>query len=124
MPQTLAASTFARPSFENAFAAPAFLRAMLAFEAALAEAEAAEGLIPAASAQEIEAACASVTFDVDALVAEAKRNATLVVPFVNALKAEVAKRSAAAARDTHFGSTTQAMLACGRSDKAPKTSSR
>jgi 3-carboxy-cis,cis-muconate cycloisomerase len=110
MAGALLARTLARPSFEAAFAAPAYLRAMLAFEAALAEAEAAEGLIPAASAKAIEAACASVTFDVDALVAEAKRNATLVVPFVNALRAEVAKQSSGAAKDAHFGSTTQDVL--------------
>ncbi|MBC8022924.1 MAG: 3-carboxy-cis,cis-muconate cycloisomerase, partial [Burkholderiales bacterium] len=46
MAGALAARTLARPSFETAFAAPAFTRAMLAFESALGEAEAAEGLIP------------------------------------------------------------------------------
>ena len=50
MPESPAARTFARPSFESAFAAPAFLRAMLAFEVALAESEAAEGAIPAGAA--------------------------------------------------------------------------
>jgi 3-carboxy-cis,cis-muconate cycloisomerase len=110
MAGALLARTLARPSFEEAFAAPAYLRAMLAFEAALAEAQAAEGLIPASSAEAIAVACKSVAFDVDALVAEAKRNATLVVPFVNALKAEVSKQSAAAAKNTHFGSTTQDVL--------------
>src|SRR5206468_575521 len=74
------------------------------------EAEAAEGVIPASSAMAIAAACKTVRFDVDALVAEAKRNATLVVPFVNALKAEISKQSAGAAKDAHFGSTTQDVL--------------
>jgi len=100
MPQTLAASTFARPSFENAFAAPAFLRAMLAFEAALAEAEAAEGLISAESAHAIGAACARIRFDAD----------TLVVPFINALRKDVAGASATAAQHLHFASTTQDVL--------------
>jgi 3-carboxy-cis,cis-muconate cycloisomerase len=45
MASSLAARTLARPSFENAFAAPAFVRAMLEFESALAEAQAAEGLV-------------------------------------------------------------------------------
>jgi 3-carboxy-cis,cis-muconate cycloisomerase len=110
MAGALLARTLARPSFEAAFAPPAYLRAMLAFEAALAEAEAAEGMVPASSAEAITAACRTVTFDVDALVAEAKRNATLVVPFVNALKAEVSKQSAGAAKHVHFGSTTQDVL--------------
>jgi len=110
MPQTLAASTFARPSFENAFGAPAFLRAMLAFEAALAEAEAAEGVIPAESAHAIGAACARIRFDADTLVADAKVQGTLVVPFINALRKEVAGASAAAAQHLHFASTTQDVL--------------
>ena len=60
MPTSLVARTLARPSFESAFDAPAFLRAMLAFEAALAQAQAAEGLIPPASAQAITLACAQI----------------------------------------------------------------
>ena len=63
MPESLAARTFARPSFESAFAAPAFLRAMLAFEVALAESEAAEGAIPAESARAIALSCARIAFD-------------------------------------------------------------
>ena len=91
MAASLAARTLARPSFEEAFAAPAFLRAMLAFEAALAEAQAAEGVIPAPSAAAIATACARLEIDVEALVREAKRSATLAVPLVNALSAEVAR---------------------------------
>jgi 3-carboxy-cis,cis-muconate cycloisomerase len=44
------------------------------------------------------------------VVAEAKRSATLVVPFVNGLRAEVAKGSADAAKHVHFGATTQDVL--------------
>ena len=110
MPESLAARTFARPSFESAFAAPAFLRAMLAFEVALAESEAAEGAIPAESARAIALSCARIAFDVEALVAEAKIQGTLVVPFVNALRKDVGKSSAAAAAHVHFASTTQDVL--------------
>ena len=110
MPASLAARPFARPSFESAFAPDAFLRAMLAFEAALAAAEAGEGLIPGESASAIERACAAVRFDVEQLVAEAKIQGTLVVPFVNTLRKEVARLSAAAAPHLHFASTTQDVL--------------
>jgi 3-carboxy-cis,cis-muconate cycloisomerase len=110
MPESLAARTFARPSFESAFAAPAFLRAMLAFEAALAESEAAEGAIPAESARAIAASCARIAFDVEALVAEAKIQGTLVVPFVNALRKDVARSAPGAAPHVHFASTTQDVL--------------
>jgi 3-carboxy-cis,cis-muconate cycloisomerase len=110
MAASLPARTLARPSFEAAFAAPAFLRAMLAFEAALAEAQAAEGLIPASSAAAIAAACASVQLDVEELVREAKRSATLAVPLVNALAAEVSRAARPAAVHVHFGATSQDVI--------------
>ena len=106
----LTARVLARPSFEAAFDAPAFVRAMLAFEAALARAQADEGVIPAASAQAIEASCASAPIDVQTLVADGKRNATLVVPFVKMLKAHVARSSPAAEAHVHVGTTTQDVL--------------
>jgi 3-carboxy-cis,cis-muconate cycloisomerase len=110
MAGSLTSRTLARPSFESAFEPPAFLASMLAFESALAAAQAEEGLIPESSAGAIAAACERVRFDVDALVAEAKRSATLVVPFVKALRAEVARTGKDAAADVHYGATTQDVL--------------
>lgn len=110
MAGSLASRTLARPSFETAFEPPAFLRAMLAFEAALARAQAHEGVIPQAAADAIVRACGSIQIDVDALVAEGKRSATLVVPFVNALRAEIAKSSKEQATLAHKGATTQDVL--------------
>jgi len=106
----LSARTLARNSFEAAFEAPAFVRAMLDFEAALAEAEAAEGIIPAESANAIRKACASIEIDVEALVAEGKRSATLVVPLVKMLAAEVSRLSSSAAQHLHYGATSQDVL--------------
>ncbi len=110
MAASLAARTLARPSFEAAFAAPAFLRAMLGFESALAQAQAAEGLIPASSAVAIAHACANIQLDVEELVREAKRSATLAVPMVNALVAEVSRTSRPAAAHVHFGATSQDVI--------------
>jgi 3-carboxy-cis,cis-muconate cycloisomerase len=110
MAGSLAARTLARASFEAAFEAPAFLRAMLAFEAALAEAEAAEGVIPASSAAAIAAACTAIEIDVEALVRDAKRSATLAVPLVNALVAEVARESQPASTHVHCGATSQDVI--------------
>ena len=110
MAGSLTSRTLARPSFETAFEPRAFLRAMLAFESALAAAQAEEGLIPAASARLIASACEGLEVDVDALVAEAKRSATLVVPFVNALRGAVRRADPAAASHVHFGATTQDVL--------------
>ena len=110
MAGSLASRTLARPSFETAFEPPAFLRAMLAFESALARAQAQEGVIPQAAADAIARACGSIEFDVDALVAVGKRSATLVVPFVTLLRNEVAKASKEHAKLVHKGSTTQDVL--------------
>ena len=104
---SLTARTLARPSFEAAFAPPAFVAAMLAFEAALARAQAAEGLVPQASAEAIALACRGLAVDADALAAEAKRSATLAVPLVNRLRAEVGQ---AAAAHVHLGATSQDVI--------------
>src|SRR5258706_8416156 len=110
MTASLAARTLARPSFETAFAAPAFVRAMLAFESALAAAQAEEGLIPESSARAIACACESIRIDEEKLVAEGKRCATLAVPLVEMLRAEVARQSKDAAPHVHFGATSQDVL--------------
>jgi len=110
MAASLTSRTLARPAFESAFEPPAFLAAMLAFEAALAAGEAAEGVIPPSSAAAIAQACKAVSFDVEALVAEAKRQGTLVVPFVKALRAATGAISRDAAEHVHHGSTTQDVL--------------
>ena len=110
MAASLPGRTLARPSFESAFDAPAFVAAMLRFESALAQAQAAEGLIPAASATAIARACTTVAIDVDALVAEGKRNATLAVPLVRLLRAEVKRAAPAAAEHVHLGATSQDVL--------------
>src|SRR4051812_13862389 len=107
MSASLAARTLARPSFTRAFSDAAFLRAMLDFEAALAGAQAAEGLVPAAHAEAIAAACAGFEVDLEAFVAEGKRSATLAVPLVRLLKARVPK---AVAPHVHFGATSQDVL--------------
>ena len=110
MAGSLLSRTLARPSFESAFEPPAFLAAMLAFESALARAQAEEGLVPEPAAEAIEKACNSVDFEVEALVAEAKRSATLVVPFVKILRSAVAKANPEAAAHVHYGATTQDVL--------------
>ncbi len=110
MAGSLTARTLARPSFETAFEPPAFLAAMLAFESSLARAQAAEGLIPEASAKAIAAACASLRPDVEALVAQAKRSATLAVPLVDALRAQLRRDAPASAAHVHFGATSQDVL--------------
>jgi len=106
MAGSLVERTLARPSFDAAFAAPAFVRAMLDFESALARAQAAEGVIPAPAAEAVARACASLQVDAEALVAEGKRSASLAVPLVRLLK-EAARENAA---HVHLGATSQDAL--------------
>jgi len=107
---SLPGRTLERPSFAAAFEGPAFIRAMLQFEAALARAQGAEDLIPLEAAQVIAVACRGARIDEEELVREGKLSATLAVPLVKMLKAEVARVDAAAAKHVHFGATSQDVL--------------
>jgi 3-carboxy-cis,cis-muconate cycloisomerase len=86
------------------------LRHMLRFEAALAKAVAEAGLIPAPHAATIAAACDASLYDPAPLAEAARRTATLTVPVVKALTAEVAKRDKDAADYVHWGATSQDVL--------------
>jgi 3-carboxy-cis,cis-muconate cycloisomerase len=88
----------------------AYLQHMLDFEAALARAEAATGVIPASAADRITKTCAADRFDLGALAEAATRSGNLAIPLVKALTAEVAKADADAARYVHWGATSQDMI--------------
>ncbi len=85
----------------------AYLQYMLDFEAALARAEAATGVIPASAAGPIANACRASAFDLAALAEAATRSGNLAIPLVKALTAEVARADAEAARYVHWGATSQ-----------------
>jgi hypothetical protein len=63
----------------------ACLQHMLEFEAALARAEAATGVIPASAAGPIGRACKAASFDLAALAEAATRSGNLAIPLVKAL---------------------------------------
>ncbi len=88
----------------------AYLQHMLDFEAALARAEAATGVIPAAAAVPIANACKASSFDLGALAEAATRSGNLAIPLVKALTADVAKADADAARYVHWGATSQDVI--------------
>jgi 3-carboxy-cis,cis-muconate cycloisomerase len=88
----------------------ASLQHMLDFEAALARAEAANGVIPASAADAITKACKASSFDLGALAEAATRSGNLAIPLVKALTAEVAKADADAARYVHWGATSQDVI--------------
>ena len=84
--------------------AAADIKAMLAFEAALAHAEALHGIIPAEAATRIAEACAVLAPDVDALKAATGRDGVAVPELVRQLRAAV---GGATAMHVHFGATSQ-----------------
>lgn len=95
------------PEMLAAFGQEAVLQAMLDFEAALARAQAAEGIIPAKAAAEIEGHCRFDRFDAAAIVAASGRAGSLAIPLVKQLTALVSASDAEAGRHVHWGSTSQ-----------------
>jgi 3-carboxy-cis,cis-muconate cycloisomerase len=90
-----------------AFGDGSLIEGALAFEAALARAEAAEGLIPESHAASIEACCTKENFDVAALAEAAAHAGTLAIPLVETLRGLVARIDPAAAASVHRGATSQ-----------------
>jgi 3-carboxy-cis,cis-muconate cycloisomerase len=85
----------------------AWLRAMLEFEAALADAEAEAGLIPAEAAAAIQSVCDGGGFEVERLAVEGRKSANPVVPLVAALRERVGGE---AAGFVHHGATSQDVM--------------
>ena len=86
------------------------LQHMLDFEAALARAEAATGVIPRGAVEPIAKACKAETFDVAELAEAATHSGNLAIPLAKALTAQVAKADAEAARYVHWGATSQDVI--------------
>ncbi len=95
---------YTTPALAAIFAPASHLARILAFEAALARAEARAGIIPHEAAEAIAAACRVELYDVDALYQGAARAGTLAIPLVQALTARVAEPGRAY---VHWGATSQ-----------------
>ncbi len=94
----------------DAFGDSRFVEAMLRFEAALAQAQATEGLIPVTAARVIAGCCDVAQFDVAAIVHDSRRAGTVAIPLVKALREAVARAHESAAAFVHFGSTSQDVI--------------
>src|ERR1700742_1351660 len=88
----------------------AYLQTMLDFEAALARAESAVGIVPPGAADAIAQACKTDAFDLAALADAATRSGNLAIPLVKALTTEVAESNKDAARFVHWGATSQDVI--------------
>jgi 3-carboxy-cis,cis-muconate cycloisomerase len=86
------------------------LQHMLDFEAALALAEAATGVIPRAAVDAIAKAGNAESFDMADLAEAATRSGNLAIPLVKALTSAVAKSNPEAARYVHWGATSQDVI--------------
>src|SRR5260370_48102 len=95
---------FSTPGMAAAFSPEAHVRGMLAFEAALARAEARAGIIPQEAATVITANCREELFDVAALYREAAVAGTPAIPLVRMLTARV---EGDAQKFVHWGATSQ-----------------
>lgn len=95
------------------FSDQAALQGMLDFEAALARAEAAAGVIPDTAVAAISSACRAELLDTDRLATEAARAGNLAIPLVKHLTALVKEQDASAARFVHWGATSQDAIDTG-----------
>jgi 3-carboxy-cis,cis-muconate cycloisomerase len=89
------------------------LQGMLDFEAALARAQAALGVIPGTAAMPIAAKCHADFFDLDALAKGAALGGNPAIPLVKRLTALVAESDKEAARFAHWGATSQDAMDTG-----------
>jgi 3-carboxy-cis,cis-muconate cycloisomerase len=98
------------PDMIAAFDDAAVVQAMFTFEAALARAQAEEGLIPPAAASAIGGVCNAQLYDIPALIRAGQRAGSLAIPLVKELTRTVALYDEEAARHVHWGSTSQDVI--------------
>src|SRR5256885_259925 len=99
---------------EDALSERACVQGMLDFEAALARAEAAAGVIPGSAAAAIAARCKAELFDAEAIAKGAKLAGNIAIPLVKELTRLVAQSDKDAAGYVHWGATSQDAIDTGR----------
>jgi 3-carboxy-cis,cis-muconate cycloisomerase len=104
---------FTTDAMRTVFADATRVQRMLDFEAALARAEAATGVIPAAAAASVVRCCRAEDYDLAALRGAAREAGNLAIPLVAALTAQVARIDVAARGFVHWGATSQDMIDTG-----------
>lgn len=83
------------------------LESLIAFEVALARAQARLGLIPDRAAEVIAAAGSADCFDPATIARASRQSATISIPFVKAFTARVSAIDASSAAFVHWGATSQ-----------------
>ena len=103
----LLSGLFGDEEIASCFSVDSEIAAMLSFEASLARAEGAEGVIPAEAVDAIEAACRTFRPDMDGLRAAAARDGVVVPELVRQLRAAVGEPHGAS---VHHGATSQDVI--------------
>jgi 3-carboxy-cis,cis-muconate cycloisomerase len=110
MPTPLLSPLHASAAMRTIMSERARLQRMLDFEAALARAEAAVGVVTATAAGEIADACRAERYDLVALAEAADQAGDIVIPLINALAIEVSRRNKTAAGFVHWGASGQDVI--------------
>jgi 3-carboxy-cis,cis-muconate cycloisomerase len=100
-------------TYSDLFAERATLQRMLDFEAALARAEAACGVIPKTAPGPIALCCKAELYDPQEIADAADNAGNSAIPLVKLLTAEVKEIDADAARYVHWGATSQDAIDTG-----------
>lgn len=106
----LANEIFTTQPIESIFADASELRHMLAFESALATAQAALGIIPASAAATIAGVCRQENWPIDQIAQQTLSAGNPAIPFVKLLKQCVAAQDSEAASHVHMGATSQDLI--------------
>jgi 3-carboxy-cis,cis-muconate cycloisomerase len=106
----LTSPLYASAAMRSIMSDRARLQRMLDFEAALARAEAAVGVITATGAVDIAEACNAERYNVNSLVEAAIPSGNIVLAMVNALTLDVARRNMNAAGFVHWGASSQDVI--------------
>ncbi len=104
---------FSTDAMQRIFSDRACIQRMLDFEAALARAEAAHGVIPADAVAAIAQCCDVAQIDLVALAQAAAPAGNLAIPLVKQLTTRVAQVDADAAKYVHWGATSQDAIDTG-----------
>jgi 3-carboxy-cis,cis-muconate cycloisomerase len=110
MPSQLLSPLYAGAAMRAIMSDRARLQRMLDFEAALARAEAAVGVITATGAVEIGEACQADRYNISALLETAGPSGNIAIAVVNALTVEVGRRNKQAAGFVHWGACSQDVI--------------
>lgn len=104
---------FSTAAMQAVFCDRARLQAMLDYEAALARAEAAVGVIPPAAAVAIAAQCRAALYSIGELATATRLAGNPAIPLVKALTDRVARSDQTAARYVHWGASSQDVIDTG-----------